>query len=171
MKDQPGYSIPQEVQYRQEKVEHLDRKVVELSQELVRHELRAQENIINHEYFMKMSDPAFTTLSPPEQMMTLALWACERNWSLPDNKFSFECRKKIDGITIDFAVYLNTGSRIYKAAVNFGDSEGKRRAQEALGFSSLNFPLSDVGRRPLELAEEVFSFLDSQADQKILKGA
>jgi hypothetical protein len=170
LKDKYRMSIPEEVHRRQQQVDRLDTKVIELSQDLVRNEVRSHEALINNEFFLKMSDPFFTKLTVQEQMMTLALWSCERNWSVPENKFSFECRKKIDGLTVDFAVYLNSGNRIYKAAINFGDSEGKRRSLEALGFSALNFPASDVGQRPLEVAEEVFNFLDTQADHRTMNG-
>ncbi len=162
-------SIQQEVQERRARMDRLDEKVKEFSKALVQEEVKHQKSFIDTEYFLKISHPTFEHLPVPEQMMFLALWYCERNRSIADNKFSIECQKRVDGINVDFLVSLNAGKNNYQAAVECEIREDKRQRLEELGLPVLNYTKRDLWARPLEVADEVFTYLDSQAERALLQ--
>lgn len=161
--DDLTHGIGREVCERQDRVERLDARVVDFSRRLVKEEASSRELFIENEYFMKLSESGFSGLFVPEQMMWLAFWFAARNRSVPGRSFSFDSRTAVDGVVADFVVALETEAGVFKAALLSDPSGGRRQKVEAQGFLVLNVPIPDMGRRPMELAEEVFSFLESRS--------
>jgi hypothetical protein len=163
-------SIQDEVLRRQKNVDKLDKRVAGLSRNLVGNEVKQHEIFVENEYFLKLSEPLFAALPPADQMFYLALWHCQRNWSVPENRFSFQCRKKVNGIVVDFSVYIHAGNRMFEVAVDFSANDDKRKKLEDLGMPVLSFSPVDRWTRPLDIAEEIFTYLDQQAEKRLPSG-
>jgi len=164
-------SIKHEVESRRESVRHLRPGVVKFSKELVRDEVKNRESFIKHEYFMKISDPRFEELTPIQQLMYLALWACKRNQSAPGNEFWFECKKRVGEVVADFIVYYRNENVTRRVVVECDESDpgGRTDGQpakngaaelESSGFQVLRFTEAEIWQDPLARAEKVFSFFE-----------
>ena len=165
MKDLLTNSIQKNIGQRRQNIDQLDDRVVEFSRQLVKDEVREAEFVIDNDYFMKTSDPDFGRLSPPEQMLYLALWSLARTRSVPGNRFSFECPKEAAGATINFFVCLQAGKSRFKLIVLCGASPEAEQRLRNLEFPILNFSAEDLWNRAKVVAEQIFEALEEQVEK------
>src|SRR5438046_1170384 len=88
-------SFQHKIKAREERIRSLDEKVVALSRDLDKDELRSQEAVIDNDYFLKLSEPTFCRLPGPDQLLYLALWHCERTRSASGNRFTIQAQKQV----------------------------------------------------------------------------
>ncbi len=157
-------TLQKDIRTRQQRIEKLDTKVLKFTRGLIRDETKNYESLVDNEYFLKISQPGFTELSTLDQLMYLALWFCERSRSASDNRFSFECQKEVNGQVVTFLVSLQIGEQKFNVALEYGAKKEKQETLEKSGLPVLNYTPMELWRRPLEIAEEVFDFLDKLAE-------
>jgi very-short-patch-repair endonuclease len=156
-------SVREEFENRRARVQSLEPVVVRVSKELVRGEVKNHQSFLEHEYFMKISEPEFGRLSPVRQALFLALWTCKRNLSVPGQEFWFESRKQVGGVAVDFLVSLRRGQAVYQAVVECSRTAEKINLENT-GLPVLRFSDSEIWGDPLECAEKVFALLDEEAE-------
>jgi len=160
-------SVQDDVKKRQQRVDQLDDKVFALSRQLIEDEVKSTSAFIENEYFLKVSDPLFGRFSVLQQMLFLSLWYHQRGRSAPGNFFSIECQKVIDGVLIDFIVHLLSGKNSYKVAIESDSSPEKRRKIESFGLPVLSYTEAEIIGRSPAIADEIFTFLDNQAEEVV----